>query len=518
MRLVRPARWLVAFALLTTLVTMVGAASAADGDNLINPNVRLADNFYPPDIGNQMVVANADASCVTHAGVVTSPTTIHVQRTAPFNVPGNSGSAFIPLVAGGGWVWGSITWSLDVTIGPQTNAAVGSFWPLNDNGQPASAPMDSGGLNTGAIQSVTGTFAIDPGNDGINIIQGTVSGESNAANWGVCRKFDGDTTESPIQGPPGALVTGNFYMINAGVLTYTVTANGGYAGLSGEQGDATAYFMNSKATWDCPGGCGGPYPGAQAGHFRLEFGTTVLAGAMSQTDAGAGVAPVAVEPIPDVTIEFSDITASGSTNVVKTTDATNAPPLPGGFQLSDGFFYEIFTTASYTAPITVCFPAGGLATPQILHFVSTPAPGSWVSVPTTVVGDQACGQVNSLSPFAVGTSQIYNVSGPFPPVDPQPTVNTVKAGQGVPVTFSLGGNYGLDVVADGYPTSVGGPCSGGPTDDIETTSNGSGLSYDTVTGRYTYHWKTLKSWAGHCRTLTLQFSDGQELKADFKFK
>ena len=85
-----------------------------------------------------------------------------------------------------------------------------------------------------------------------------------------------------------------------------------------------------------------------------------------------------------------------------------------------------------------------------------------------VQGDVACGDVNSLSPFAVGYTQVYDVAGPFQPVDPQPTLNTVKAGQAVPVKFSLGGNYGLDVIADGYPKSVGGPCSGGPTDDIET--------------------------------------------------
>ena len=70
-------------------------------------------------------------------------------------------------------------------------------------------------------------------------------------------------------------------------------------------------------------------------------------------------------------------------------------------------------------------------------------------------------------------------------------VNAGKAGQTIPVTFSLGGNFGLDIFADGYPRSDGGPCTGGPTDDIETTSNAAGLKYDTATGLYAYHWKTL---------------------------
>jgi Tol biopolymer transport system component len=360
------------------------------GHDLFDPNVRLADNFYPPDVGNQLVVADGDAACAPNSAL-NQPSTIHVVRTTPFpGGPGGGGSAVIPGASQGGWAFGSITWDLDVTIGAQTNPAVGSFWPLNDNG----APMDSGGLKTGAIQSITGNFTIDPGNDGVGIIRGTVSGGPNAANWGVCRKFNDEPTESPTQ---GFRVTGSFYMINAGALTYHVRI--GPPDFFGETGDATAYFMNSLSTArDCPN-CG-PRPGAQAGHFRMEFGTTVLGGGVTQMSAGGENEPVTVEPIPDVTIRFPDVRTDGATNVVKTTDA---PPLPGGFHLAEGFFYEIFTTATYATPITICLPLAGLpagSTPQILHY-ETP-PGGWVSVATTVNGAQACGQVNSLSPVAIG--------------------------------------------------------------------------------------------------------------------
>jgi ABC-type oligopeptide transport system substrate-binding subunit len=112
---------------------------------------------------------------------------------------------------------------------------------------------------------------------------------------------------------------------------------------------------------------------------------------------------------------------------------------------------------------------------------------------------------------------VYSLSGPSGPVDPQPTVNTMKAGRSVPVRFSLGGNHGLDVFASGYPQSVGGEC-GGSTDVVETTTtNASGLIYDSASGTYTYNWKTSSAWKGQCRTLILKFSDGQELRADFKF-
>lgn len=107
--------------------------------------------------------------------------------------------------------------------------------------------------------------------------------------------------------------------------------------------------------------------------------------------------------------------------------------------------------------------------------------------------------------------------GPFEPVNAQPTVNVVNAGRTVPVKFSLGGDYGLDVLADGYPVSVGGQCNG-PSDTVETTTAGaSGLQYDVASNTYQYNWKTAASWKGQCRTLVLRFDDGQELRASFRF-
>jgi hypothetical protein len=48
--------------------------------------------------------------------------------------------------------------------------------------------------------------------------------------------------------------------------------------------------------------------------------------------------------------------------------------------------------------------------------------------------------------------QIYAFDGFYRPVDNPPVVNTVKAGQGIPVKFSLGGDFGLDIFEAGYPT------------------------------------------------------------------
>ena len=51
---------------------------------------------------------------------------------------------------------------------------------------------------------------------------------------------------------------------------------------------------------------------------------------------------------------------------------------------------------------------------------------------------------------------IYDFSGFFPPVAAFPTGNQVKAGEGIPLKFSLHGNRGNDVLASGSPTWT--PC------------------------------------------------------------
>jgi hypothetical protein len=54
-------------------------------------------------------------------------------------------------------------------------------------------------------------------------------------------------------------------------------------------------------------------------------------------------------------------------------------------------------------------------------------------------------------------------------------------------------------------------------DSVETYSGGSGLQY-IGDGYWQYNWKTLKSYAGQCRTLLLRTADGNEVYANFRFK
>jgi hypothetical protein len=118
-------------------------------------------------------------------------------------------------------------------------------------------------------------------------------------------------------------------------------------------------------------------------------------------------------------------------------------------------------------------------------------------------------------------SQLFAFSGFLAPVDNLPTINEVKAGRAVPVTFSLDGYFGLTILAPNSPSSQKVTCdSGAPVSDVEQTvaAGSSGLSYDAASDTYTYVWKTDKTWAGSCRQLVVQLSDGTFHLASFRIK
>jgi hypothetical protein len=116
---------------------------------------------------------------------------------------------------------------------------------------------------------------------------------------------------------------------------------------------------------------------------------------------------------------------------------------------------------------------------------------------------------------------VYDFSGFFSPIDSAPTVNVTKAGNAIPVKFSLNGDRGLSIFAAGYPISRQISClTSDPLDSIEetVTAGSSSLSYDPATDRYVYVWKTNKAWAGTCRQLIVQLNDGTSHVAYFKLK
>jgi hypothetical protein len=113
---------------------------------------------------------------------------------------------------------------------------------------------------------------------------------------------------------------------------------------------------------------------------------------------------------------------------------------------------------------------------------------------------------------------IYNWGGFKSPVNPAPALNAVRAGNTVPVPFSLNGKWGLGVLASGSPTSQQVNCSTLAVVSGTTPAVASGkLAYSSSTGNYTYSWKTNKGWKSTCRVFNLGLKDGTTQQAYFQF-
>jgi len=118
----------------------------------------------------------------------------------------------------------------------------------------------------------------------------------------------------------------------------------------------------------------------------------------------------------------------------------------------------------------------------------------------------------------------YSFTGFFQPISNMPVENVIKAGSSIPIKFSLGGNFGLGIVAAGSPSSHLVNCASGATLDTDVatvTAGASSLQYDVSSDQYTYVWKTATGtgWAsGQCRQLDVMLTDGTTHSAVFKFR
>jgi predicted extracellular nuclease len=114
---------------------------------------------------------------------------------------------------------------------------------------------------------------------------------------------------------------------------------------------------------------------------------------------------------------------------------------------------------------------------------------------------------------------VWNFSGFFPPIVNLPGLNSVKSGSTVAIKFSLGGDQGLSILAEGSPTSTPIDCDTrtalGPAQPIAFAGR-SMVVYTASSDTYTLSWKTAKNWTG-CRRLSVTLADGTLHEADFRF-
>jgi hypothetical protein len=141
---------------------------------------------------------------------------------------------------------------------------------------------------------------------------------------------------------------------------------------------------------------------------------------------------------------------------------------------------------------------------------------------------------NSPSPFAIPPYQFVGYGSPVANQAPG-VINTAKAGSSIPlkwqlfypVASSLGFNGGpvknLNFPPNGYLSLFAVPsCSAG---NVTVTTNSIPVDTETSSGfindgngSYHINWKTPKSLAGSCFTITLNVGDGVQHNADVQFK
>ena len=114
--------------------------------------------------------------------------------------------------------------------------------------------------------------------------------------------------------------------------------------------------------------------------------------------------------------------------------------------------------------------------------------------------------------FATATYSVnYPFDGFYSPLLAEPATASSRAGDTVPVKFSLEGDRGLDVVG----RAAWRPC--GVTTNDSSLAFGS-LSYSAGPDRYTFMWQSAKSWAGSCREFLLTLRDGTMHAAFVSFR
>jgi len=124
---------------------------------------------------------------------------------------------------------------------------------------------------------------------------------------------------------------------------------------------------------------------------------------------------VTVEPVDATTgmtiatLTFAEVSEAGTTSLAS---SSSGPAPPVGFSLGDlPIYYDISTTATYTPPVTVCISYdptkySDVTNLRLLHFEIS----AWADVTTSndTINHVICGQVNTLSPFAV--AELLNVA------------------------------------------------------------------------------------------------------------
>jgi DNA-binding beta-propeller fold protein YncE len=136
----------------------------------------------------------------------------------------------------------------------------------------------------------------------------------------------------------------------------------------------------------------------------------------------------------------------------------------------------------------------------------------------TVLARDGAGQETAVTHSYTVVEPVLGFMGFFGPIHDG---SVVRAGDAIPIVFSLGAFRGYHVLADGSPTSVQVDCEdpGAPTggEPVERPFD-RGLRFNRATGHYFLFWQTKRAWAGTCRSFVLGLRDGGVARLTVSFR
>ncbi len=298
---------------------------------------------------------------------------------------------------------------------------------------------------------------------------------------------------------PPTVGAGGFYSV----------AEGGNAGLtasgSDPEGGTLAY------AWDLD----------DDGTFETAGQTATFSAAGLDGPGSAVVKVRATDPGGLTAVESATIAILNAPPVVATPSTSPAPSTPGQAVVAAATFADP-GPADGPFACSVDYGAGAGPQPGTVGGGSCTGPAhTYASIGTYVVTVAVTDKDGGTGSNTVAHHVQFAFTGFFAPVANQPTLNEIKAGQKVPVKFSLSGDKGLGILATGYPKSQQVACDTSlPTSDLTTIESpgSSGLSYDAATDTYNVVWATSKAWAGTCRLLIVKLVDGTSHTAVFRLR
>lgn len=257
-------------------------------------------------------------------------------------------------------------------------------------------------------------------------------------------------------------------LIKTTTANESIAANDVYAKLFQTQPGDPFVLTPTQMTYDVSGFAGQPTRLRFASaigvyYFEWAVDNVCLSTTRTTITRPTAVASNAKADFGDVSLQFPTVTAAGTTSLQQLDPAAQTGP-PAGLTFI-GPAYDISTTATHTNPVHVCFILPGITDAttfshlRMLHKEG----GVWVNLASSLQNfntKQLCGNVTSLSPFAVGsgsgpTSAAAQISGHITTPDGAPlggVVMQLDGSENKRTITDADGFYSFAIAAGGLVT------------------------------------------------------------------